>query len=147
MSNSIDTVDRERLKRSVIAGLAVLAVTAAFVIGWYLIVGVDKPKDGPRVTVGKYMKAMRDKDVKDAQDLLCKGLAKDKQDVADRAKRFRKLDYRINESTKTSENEFRVDVAVNSIVTLDGKDTPANSTYVFKVVKEDDEWRVCGITT
>ncbi|MGH3429131.1 MAG: hypothetical protein ACRD3Q_05935 [Terriglobales bacterium] len=139
--------DRERVKRSILISVAVAALVGVFALGWYMIIGVDKPKDGPRVTVGKYMKAIRTKHIKDAQDLLCSGLAQDKQDVADRANRFRRLDYRIDKSTRKSDTEYRVDVAVNSVVELNGKDTPSRTTYVFKVVKEHGDWLVCGITT
>lgn len=147
MSYSIDAADRERFKRSVLAGLAVLAVAAVFVLGWYWIVGVDEPEDGPRVTVGKYMNAIRTKDVDTAQGLLCAALAKDTTDVKERAERFRRLDYRIGESTEVSETEYRVDVGVDAVVNLSGTDTPSRTTYIFKVVEEGDEWRVCGITT
>ncbi len=147
MSYNTDAAEREHFKRSVLAGLAVLAAAAVFVLGWYWIVGVDKPKDGPRVTVGKYMNAIRTKDVDTAQGLLCNELARNKTDVQERAKRFRKLDYKIGKSTKTSESEYRVDVGVDAVVNLSGTDTPSRTTYIFKVVEEEDEWRVCGITT
>jgi len=147
MNYSIDTAARDRLKRSVLAGLAVLAVAAAFVLGWHWIVGTDEPKDERRITVGKYMNAIRTKDIDTAQSLLCSELAKNPTDVQERAQRFRKLDYKIGKSIKKSETEYQVNVGVNAVVNLAGTDTPSRTTYIFKVVKEEDQWRVCGITT
>lgn len=147
MTSSIELSDRERTKRSALIALAVVAVAGVFTLGWYWLVGVDQPKDDPRHTVGKYMSAVRSKDVNTAQGLLCAELAKNKQDVADRAKRFRKLEYSIGRSSKQSDTEYRIDVAVDAVVNLSGEDTPTKTTYIFKVIQENDNWRVCGITT
>lgn len=133
-------------RRDFLLPLAVIALVGLLTWGWVWLSRDDPPVTGPRVTVGKYMAAMRNKDVKTAQDLLCSALEKDKEDVAERIRRFRSLNYEIGESTKKSDTEYVVNVEVDAVVNLAGDDTQSTTTYVLKMVKEADGWRVCGIT-
>lgn len=141
-----------RRKKLLIAIGVGTAVGIAIVVASLIVAGIvwsgspAKKTDSPEKAMLLYMEAVKDSDTEAAGKVMCRKLTGGKGLKVNTEYQFKKLDYRLTDSRRISDTEYRVTIDVDALVAYQGKDSTRNGMEIYKVVKEDGKWKMCGNT-
>ncbi len=140
----IAPTDRSNRRKWLIVG-GVIVVVVGLVVGvgiWHFM--SPRTAGSPSEAMEIYLEAIKDRDTEQAGKVLCAAITRGKGVKVSDEYNVTKLDYSVGTPQKISTTQFHVPVTVEAEFSSDGGKTTRRDTPTYQVIKEDDEWKVCG---